>query len=89
VISSYFKTRTATSHILWPTRQSSMRLFALAKALHQQLSAILVWHGVSRENHDLTEQISVEARNSRRHGGDAAIGLQRVEDAASSSHDIT
>jgi hypothetical protein len=35
---------------------------ALGKALHQPVSAILVWDGVSREDHDLTEQFGVEAR---------------------------
>ena len=35
---------------------------ALGKTLHQPVSAILVWDGISRDDHDLTEEFGAEAR---------------------------
>jgi hypothetical protein len=34
---------------------------ALAKALHQPVAAVLIWNGISRHDHDLTEEFRVEA----------------------------
>lgn len=35
---------------------------ALAQAVHQPAAALLVWDGISREGHDLTEEFGMEAR---------------------------
>lgn len=35
---------------------------ALATAVHEPATAILVWDGVPRDDHDLTEQFGIEAR---------------------------
>jgi hypothetical protein len=35
---------------------------AMAKAVHQSATAVLIWDGVSRGDHDLTEEFGAEAR---------------------------
>jgi hypothetical protein len=37
----------------------------LAKAVHQPATAVLIWDGVSRGDHDLTEEFGTEARKRR------------------------
>ncbi len=37
----------------------------LARALHNPAMAVLIWDGVSRGSHDLTEEFGIEARKRR------------------------
>ena len=61
-ISSFSKTHRTTMHIRQPIEEILDQAVELANAVHQPATAVLIWDGVSRGEHDLTDEFGVEAR---------------------------